>query len=135
MGKQEARSLQGWRGGIELKPSAQTSLDELKELLALIKEHRIIHFPAQPRIETQFARSLELRFGAMTDIQVTIGRQFDEFAPVLWLVGMDKDDVNIRGAAKDGIDIRNQCACQVGGDYVLVVKSAFLGGLFGNSDQ
>src|SRR5215216_3971284 len=102
MCKQKARALQGRRGCIELKPGAQSSLDELEEFLALIKEHGIVHLPTQPRIKAQLARSLELGFGAVTNIQVKIGGQLDEFAPVFRLIRMDKDDVNIRGAPQHG---------------------------------
>jgi hypothetical protein len=31
---------------------------------------------------------------------VEIGRELDEFAPVLWFLGMDEDHVNIRCAAQ-----------------------------------
>ena len=50
----------------------------------------------------------------MTNIQMEIGRELDEFAAVLWLIGMHEDDIDICSATEKRIDIRNQRARQVG---------------------
>src|SRR5512138_329889 len=98
--KQLPGTMQSGRRRVELEACPQSRLDELEELLALVQEHGIVHFPAQPGIEAQFARTLELGFGAVTDIQMEVGGKFGKFAPVLWLFGMDKNDVDVCCAAE-----------------------------------
>ena len=51
-------------------------------------------------------------------------------------LGVDEDDIDIRRAAEQGIDLlRDERAGQVRGDDVAVVEGALLRGLFGDSDQ
>ena len=78
---------------------------------------------------------LELRPGTVADIHVEVGCQLDELAALLWLLGMDEDDVDIGRATQRWVCIGGKRACQVCGDDVAVVKSALLDSLFCNSDQ
>src|SRR5919109_1733028 len=136
MREKYTRAPQGRGGRVELKTSAQTCLHELEELLTLEKQQGVVHFPTQPGIKTQLARPFELGFRAMADIQVKVGGQFDKFTPVLRLVRMDKDNVDIRRAAQHRIRLRgDKRASKIRGDNAAVVKSAFLRGFFGDSDQ
>src|SRR5262245_41337311 len=95
--------MQGRRGCVEFESRSQTSLHKLEKLLTLIKQHRVVHLPAQPRVEAQLARTFKLRFGAVPDIHMEVGSQLDEFTPVFRLAIMDQDDVDICRAAKQRI--------------------------------
>jgi hypothetical protein len=48
---------------------------------------------------------------------------------------MDEHHIDVRGAAQHRLYIRHQGPGHIGGDDILIVEGAFLGGLFGYADE
>src|SRR5215216_5866893 len=124
------RTTQCRRGRVEFESCAQTCLDELEELFTFEEQHGIVHLPAQPRVEPQLARPLELSPSAVTDIHMKIRCELDEFAPLFWFISMDEDYINISCTAQQGICIGGERARQIRSDDIWFIERTLLCGLF-----